>query len=320
MTNQGAIDAAKAANARMAGEWLGTYECCQDYEMEHFGTHFHWLLDSGLPRAVRLVAESGEPCRRVLSVSVEQAFERSGCRSDCEETYEAFIQLEYSYVIREETARTGYTRHGRHRDDVPIEVITTDSSEAGGHAHFAGLYEADVEIWKEDDEKRMSVSKLETDVSEKETETELSDPVSSDSDLSILHSPFNKDSFLPELRHVPAVPETALVPVPTSLPWSDGEIREEILATSSELVATPSETVVFVGEGRAALDTETVKNVASARRIDFSALKPDGIQHLDLGEGAGRVSHCFQIYDHRTEGEIYFNKRDLELIQEESEQ
>ena len=320
VTNQGAIDAAKAANARMAGEWLGTYESCQDYEMEHFGTHFHWLLDSGLPRAVRLVAESGEPCRRVSSVSVEQAFERSGCRSDCEETYEAFIQLKYSYVIREETARTGYTRHGRHRDDVPIEVITTDSSEAGGHAHFAGLYEADVEIWKEDDEKRMSVSKLETDVSEKETETELSDPVSSDSDLSVLHSPSNKDSFLPEFRHVPAVPETALVPVSTSLSWADEEIREEILATSSELVATPSETVVFVGEGRAALDTEAVKNVASARRIDFSALKPDGIQHLDLGEGAGRVSHCFQIYDHRTEGEIYFNKRDLELIQEESDQ
>ena len=56
------------------------------------------------------------------------AFAQSGCQADAEETYEAFISLRYSYAFQEEQARDGYALHGKHQDDVPIEIIRTDSS------------------------------------------------------------------------------------------------------------------------------------------------------------------------------------------------
>ena len=37
--------------------------------------------------------------------------------ADRDETYERFIELEYSYHLQEKTARTGYILHGLHNDD-----------------------------------------------------------------------------------------------------------------------------------------------------------------------------------------------------------
>ena len=64
-------------------------------------------------------------------VSKEEAFEASGCKADCEKTYENFIHLRFTYTWKEIQARTGYILHGLHRDDVPVEMVTTVSSEAG---------------------------------------------------------------------------------------------------------------------------------------------------------------------------------------------
>ena len=144
VTNQGEIDRARAANGVMAAAWLQALDDCREREEENQGKHFHWMIDSGAEAAVRGTKDTGEPCRAVGAVSVETAFEKSGCREDCENSYEAFINLRYSYTLKEETARSGYTVHGAHGDDVPVEVITTDSSEAGANESFAGIYSGDV--------------------------------------------------------------------------------------------------------------------------------------------------------------------------------
>ena len=65
-----------------------------------------------------------------VSAEAERAFSDSGCGEDAQETYEHFIALRYSYAIAEDTAREGYTLHGKHRDDLPVEVITTDACKA----------------------------------------------------------------------------------------------------------------------------------------------------------------------------------------------
>ena len=60
----------------------------------------------------------------------------SGCKQDAEATYNKFIALKYSYTYQEDTARNGYILHDLHNDDLPIEVITTDSSENGANSFF----------------------------------------------------------------------------------------------------------------------------------------------------------------------------------------
>lgn len=57
--------------------------------------------------------------------------------ADRDQTYEAFIQLEYSYHLKEKTARTGYILHGLHRDDKEIEQVILKSAQAGENVRLA---------------------------------------------------------------------------------------------------------------------------------------------------------------------------------------
>ena len=63
----------------------------------------------------------------------QDAFEGSGCKADCEETYRKFIGLRFTYTWKEIQARSGYILHDLHQDDIPVEMIMTDSSEAGAN-------------------------------------------------------------------------------------------------------------------------------------------------------------------------------------------
>ena len=71
---------------------------------------------------------------RKLRAASEAAFEESGCKADCEETYRKFIGLRFTYTWKEIQARNGYILHDLHLDDIPVEMITTDSSQAGADA------------------------------------------------------------------------------------------------------------------------------------------------------------------------------------------
>ena len=107
------------------------------------GCHFHWLADESVYDEVQEVLESGEPDgrsrknagnERKLRAASEDALEESGCKADCEETYRRFIGLRFTYTWKEIQARNGYILHDLHLDDIPVEMITTDSSQAGVNA------------------------------------------------------------------------------------------------------------------------------------------------------------------------------------------
>ena len=53
---------------------------------------------------------------------------------DRDATYEAFINLEYSYTVEEKKARNGYILHGDHRDDQMIETVILRSAQAEAEA------------------------------------------------------------------------------------------------------------------------------------------------------------------------------------------
>ena len=60
---------------------------------------------------------------------------------DRDQTYENYINLEYSYHLQEKTARNGYILHGLHHDDKEIETVILTSAQAGGHV-VTGYYKA----------------------------------------------------------------------------------------------------------------------------------------------------------------------------------
>ena len=65
---------------------------------------------------------------------IEEDAARDMMIEDRDETYDTFINLVYQYTVKETGARPGYIVHGNHNDDVAIEIIATDASEAGANA------------------------------------------------------------------------------------------------------------------------------------------------------------------------------------------
>lgn len=105
--------------------------------------HFHWLGDGVLEDTIRSLAESGGSEGETPNggptacFGKEKSYESSGCKSDTEQTYDKFINLKYTYTWKETKAREGYIQHDTHTDDVLIEAITTNSSQAGANSQFA---------------------------------------------------------------------------------------------------------------------------------------------------------------------------------------
>ena len=128
-------------NRAAAKQWLELAEACE--AEADGGCHFHWLADESVYDEVKEVLESGEAdgrsregagMMRKNRDASQDAFEGSGCKADCEETYRKFIGLRFTYTWKEIQARSGYILHDLHQDDIPVEMIMTDSSEAGANA------------------------------------------------------------------------------------------------------------------------------------------------------------------------------------------
>ena len=59
---------------------------------------------------------------------------------DRDEAWDTWINLERIYTVREIKARFGYILHDLHNDDIPVEIVTFSSSEAGGRGNVIGTY------------------------------------------------------------------------------------------------------------------------------------------------------------------------------------
>lgn len=109
-------------------QWQEAVNECEAAAQASNGTFHHWMCGS-----------ESEP-------SEEEAFEQSGCKAARDAAYENFINLRYSYTFRETDARDGYIIHGQngHPDDVPIEIVTIASSEAGKEAEWTQCDNEDI--------------------------------------------------------------------------------------------------------------------------------------------------------------------------------
>lgn len=307
LLNEDAIAEAQAQNQRLALEWLSCEADCEEKAGGDFsGVHFHWILPGvDVDMVNRISASGGSPGREPdagekTGADGEAAFEESGCRIDRDKTYERFISMRYSYVWQEFQARDGYIQHGLHADDLPIEVITTDASEHGANAAFAGSY--DLEKTKE----RVSLSSHETPSvrAARKTEAEFVflDEEATGSEL-VLASPSEsagKKASSSELSLKKASPSEF------SFAWNESKARFRKPAAKS---AKKLETALFLPAYEAACVSS---GVGEARKAEAD----DKFSHCNGTDGE---EDAWEIYDHRTEGEFHINKKDLDLAAAETE-
>ena len=379
--NEDEIKEVQQKNMDAAAGWLATLADCETHASDFDGVHFHWVMPDVDESAISDIASSGgEPgdapsAGTTTSADGDTAYEESGCEADCEATYDKFISLKYSYAWKEIKARTGYTVHGSHTDDIPIEVITTDSSENGANVTFAGGYTGEFTLndgaapvlmtgvpkklsallaahevhpsgEKEESTEKKTVSIFEiikdTIVGAFGRESVPSDTEKKEENSAETGSEAGSEA---EITDEPAVePEEIHAEDEVVVPAEAVEEGQEpiVIENEPEEISTEEEkapSIVEIIDGA----EEFVSRIGDAFLITAYAASgsgPDSIYDAGYAEAdgqeagsgvsagpSGNYSHCndtdgegnaWRVYDHRTEGEIHINKRDLDLSNDKS--
>lgn len=355
--NSGEIGAAQAENQRLANAWAGAADDCENHASGAFsGVHFHWIMSGVNQLEIERVLSSGGSAGEMpdggvtISAGENEAYRESGCQADCEATYEKFISLKYSYTWSEHTARDGYALHGNHPDDLPIEVITTDASEHGANAVFAGMYGKDIQMnsnivsrsAKSLLEEREQISAYQLDVSddaEPREEKEQKRPNYLQPLLKFLFPELQENQNIPdwesdgeypikdEEQDCPATPVNAVKATASDATDSNASINFNVSFLSEKSTYFNNPKKQFQSNFRA--DDSDIKRFISG--IFFAPAYNAALNSASVGMGiipgpSDNYSHCsnedrednaWRIYDHRTEGELHLNKRDLDLQNDE---
>lgn len=287
----------------------------------------------------------------------EDGAAKAAMEADRDQFYKDFVSLTYEYSAKETTAPKGYTLHGKHTDDIPVEWRNVTSSEYkatdGGEnldheAGSAGSGDADTERIAAPD--RAIVTDLMT--GERGTAT------SSNADVSITGT--SEDRLLAEDDpriaglHAERVPEeeTADVsndpgnPAVTDETITVDDEEDRSIATASDATASnavPEHEIRhtgFIGTVKEAVKGAWDRFVSLFRSPDdpgIAVYVPDSEDGEDAEISRDSVTFepseastikaadpsildwTFIAYDHRTEGEIHFNKRDFDLSNDGSD-
>ena len=391
--NQDEIDEAQETNKTYAKQWIEYYEACQKKAGERSGVHFHWLGDGVLEDTIRSLAESGGSEGETPNggptacFGKEKSYESSGCKSDTEQTYDKFINLKYTYTWKETKAREGYIQHDTHTDDVLIEAITTNSSQAGANSQFA--------IGDEKYDKYITINKSANDTESQDTEEEkttlfgmlrkavvtnradAADDGEADreplvrEDYNFVKSGFVtlKETVLDAVKFI-----TGNLATPSNATDSEADDEDEsgqeeylpdmdLIGKASDAwkeavgglftiqafaASTPSEPDAneekqsfsisikpFTNLLQAEDEAQVLSDDDSSWGQSFESIFQDAFKSIQTDDFSVKLgpddnwSHCndedgegnaWRVYDHRTEGEIHFNKRDLYLNSKNSGQ
>lgn len=311
ITNEDEIQAVEEENQRLQAEWESLIRLCEEE------TDFH---------------------------DVNEGNAEQEMLDDRDETYQTFINLQYQYIITEKTARPGYIIHGNHNDDVPIELIITDSSQAGanevvvsgthtiadqsrkvhqinGDKQLTGISPAwNPKLLKNTlpvTDEREDLSNLRTVIQEQEadrsTPARAGRRKSTDSNAKI------EDLYSDDFRdwQILMERETLKLKYQYMIYPRHKEIKSEP-ETATKSNSEKEEPVNFFDQ---VVNWFWGKDTADNNGYSFRSLpepENDAISEIVPGP-SGNISYTYKIEDHRTEGEIHINKKDLELYNSETD-
>ncbi len=334
-------------NRKAAEEWLDLFESCEEEAENSGGTHFHWEVDENLYDEIRLVAESGEPedMNSVAGADAEDAFEESGCKRDCERTYQAFVELKYTYTWKEIQARNGYILHGVHGEDEPIHLVTTNSSEAGANAYVSEGSSKEIQenVWYSGNRQEEINLQAETS-SDSDTEVGLeANVIELASGRKFIGKNDRKQSPIETYKKVTDSNSGSNAYYSEGHETASNSDSTKITASASDSQKKPINDEEDNWENTKYGLFSMVETLF--RRVDaeedswedgesdngfalyFDSAEEDRIKHLEIGD-SGLLSYAgtnseeqkyWIVRNHRTEGEIHINKRDMDLYRRESE-
>ncbi len=304
------------------GEGDGEAEDC-NCEEENERLREQWLEEQELCEAVTdfHVPNEDEDDHGQSTMAMEAMLE------DRDETYKNFIELEYGYTLTEKKARNGYMVHGTHREDFEIERIVVSSAQAQGEAMGEnGIfgYKAMGEDEISEHEAMEQDEILEYEDLEEQFEMQGNLDHGTMPEITEKKTGFSypyglvNETDLEERRQI------------TWLKFAE-DIDEEKEGDEDEENEDEEETkqYIYVRE-ETQLQPFSFQKPLKAGSEDnenemITAFLPD-FQDDDLGSmdisGFGDPDtflYQFRIWDHRTEGRIYINKRDMQLYETDPE-
>ena len=240
--------------------------------------------------------------------SLDEGVARDALEEDRDEAWDTWIHLERVYTAREIKARLGYILHDLHNDDIPVEIVTFSSSEAGGKGTVIGTYPGN---------KKGEGTELFylNPVADTATPSEAADQPGEPS-ISLHEVPVVKAVATPSEVEKPEKEET------------DNETGEEEREEAEVEEDLEEELEEDIGEATPSnarqMKLEILRSEAYAEDGEGGSWTWDGVMHdsevppVNQGDYShSDTGYLFEIYDHRTEGQIHINKRDLELYREE---
>lgn len=330
-TKESGAEEARDQNRRAARQWLDLFESCKEEAENSGGTHFHWEVSPEIYEEIAGVLDSGEPgeTEGMKAAAAETAFEKSGCKADCEAAYEAFINLRFTYTWKEVQARTGYILHDIHEEDIPIHMVMTDSSQAGANSAVVegSSKEISENIWYSGNNEDTRASLLKEQKAGRQ-ETVFSQEKTEDVSGLDLDAEADRGTDVVTVRSGDSETASMSNSVYTgsdAAAFDSDAAEESFLDTFITYISKLAFGGLFrTSDDRSWEETETSEDFASY----LALAAPDHIRHLDKGksdifsyDGKGIGNQDFWIVkDHRTEGEIHINKRDKDLYGGESDE
>lgn len=297
-----------------------------------------------------------EKCERLVQEggffhSLEPDIAKAELEADRDTYYKEFIALKYDYSAAEIIARPGYVLHNLHPDDIPIEIKTVTSSEYKDLMGNKGgsLVHARQEPEEQDIAESSAVYSRDRQNLVPFATPSLSTP--SDSSYSTLSSGANVAPSVPGVEFTYAEEdmddaESNAIIADLEITVGDEAVIQIPIASASDAgnewaTATPSNAVgqaeaenllqtlfravrtffTWVGNGIRQISAaffETDEGAADSllrNTVSFEVSTASRIGQME----SDIIDHTFIMYDHRIEGEIHFNKRDLNLSSKEAE-
>ena len=278
--------------------------------------------------------------------AIDEGAAQEAMEKDRDDFYLDFISLEYIYSAVETTARDGYIIHGTHTDDIPIEVRIVTSSELKDYNSGTGIVHGSANDTNEDEDTDTTANYLLTnktlsnnilsstpstakktqknyksirekrysDIDSVDNNNGIVDDIdiTSDDTLSSDVIQENNNSYTTSSNAEKKENVTEHDFYATN---SNAERKETVFGklSLSSLLDSARENLSNIKKSFVSLFSNEEKNANESFLRDTMTFLPS-IAEVIVPNKDDIIDWTFIVYDHRTEGEIHFNKRDLNLV------
>lgn len=251
--------------------------------------------------------------------SIDEGVARDEMEADRDEAWDTFIHLKRIYTVREIQARTGYILHDLHSDDIPVEIVEFASSQADGDGTVIGSYPGNARSGQ-------SVLRIATPseltISPKVVPVvqAAATPSNAESENAQEENPGKEPSDEDmagnkEESGDSAVPDRGTGNQTESSVATDSEINLDRIE-GEENLATPSNAMTFSIQAPSFFSEEEGGNWTWDGVQEESEVAPINQQAYV----SDKTGYTFVVRDHRTEGELHINKRDMELYEADEDE